>query len=68
MILHLLIDTHTFAVVHGLEKYDLLKNALAPVLKEINDIKSRGFIYMNNSKFSLKFYLGADFKVCMTVQ
>ena len=59
----IVMGNHTFAVIRGNEEYSLLKNGLAPVLHEINDLVEAKVIDMNGELVELTIYLGGDYKV-----
>uniref|UniRef100_A0A1X7TWP4 Uncharacterized protein n=2 Tax=Amphimedon queenslandica TaxID=400682 RepID=A0A1X7TWP4_AMPQE len=54
--------THTLAVIKGEEKYDVIRNGLAPVIKEINEMVRKPSIIIQGVSYSLKFILGGDYK------
>ena len=50
-------------MIRGNEEYSLLKNGLAPVLTEINDLVEAKVIDVNGELVELTIYLGGDYKV-----
>ena len=50
-------------MIRGNEEYSLLKNGLAPVLHEINDLVEAKVIDVNGELVELTIYLGGDYKV-----
>ena len=57
---------HTFAIIRGIEQYQFLKDGLAPVLKEINELIESRIVEVDREMVELTFMLGGDYKVkCM---
>lgn len=54
---------HTFAIIRGIEQYQFLKDGLAPVLKEINELIEGRIVEVDGEMIELTFMLGGDYKV-----
>uniref|UniRef100_A0A1X7T8W8 Uncharacterized protein n=1 Tax=Amphimedon queenslandica TaxID=400682 RepID=A0A1X7T8W8_AMPQE len=54
---------YTFAVIKGKESYHLMKEELAPVLVEVNQIIQRGYLIIKGKRIEINLLLGGDYKV-----
>ena len=59
----LFLGNHTIAIVKSKEDYDLLKQSLGNVTREVNHLVNKGFLMIDRNKVELEFYLGGDYKV-----
>ena len=56
----------TFAAVVGNEDYDTLKEALSPVLLQMNTLLTSPTVEVEGSTHTVEFFLGGDYKVDIT--
>lgn len=52
----------TLAGVDGGENYETMKDAFAPLLREMNALISQGYITMDGKRINTEFFLGGDYK------
>ena len=57
---------HTFAAVKTTEKYELLRDSLKPVFKELNSLIQKKKIMIGGTTVALDFVFGSDLKVHCT--
>uniref|UniRef100_A0A1X7T8Z9 Uncharacterized protein n=2 Tax=Amphimedon queenslandica TaxID=400682 RepID=A0A1X7T8Z9_AMPQE len=55
-------SNYTFAVIKGKESYHLMKEELAPVLVEVNQIIQRGYLIIKGKRIEINLLLGGDYK------
>ena len=57
------IGNHTFAVIRGVEEYEMLAKGLQDVLNEVNYLINNPYLLVCDKLVELTFFLGSDYKV-----
>ena len=52
-------ESHTIAIINGIENYDHLKMSLSDIIKEVEKLKS---LTINGITFQIRFYFCSDLK------
>lgn len=54
---------HTIAIIRTKEEYESVRESLQNVISEVNRMSDRGFRMLGDTKITLEFFLGGDYKV-----
>jgi hypothetical protein len=59
----IIIGNHTFAVINGMERFELLEKGLKDTIAEVNTLIDERVVQVNDEIVELDFFLGGDYKV-----